>query len=71
MHGSRCSYASSECYVLYSELKPNKKSEASVAEAEADVAESDGKTQPYGFINEELGYCLMMYHEDSDERESR
>ena len=38
MHGSRCSRASSECYVLHPELKPNKRSaEADVAEGEAEV----------------------------------
>ena len=66
VHGSRCSHASSECYVLHPELKPNKKAEAAVAEAA--VAEADQDLQPYGFMNEDLGYCLMMF-EDDDEKQ--
>ena len=66
LHGSRCSHASSECYILHPELRRSrKKGEGDVAEAE--VAEgSNEEAQPYGFMNEELGYCLMYC---SDEKQ--
>ena len=65
VHGSRCSHASSECYVLHPELKPKKKGEGAVAEAE--VAESGDVSGPYGFMNEDLGYCLMMVGDEKED----
>ena len=64
-HGSKCSHASSECYILHPELKPDKKGEGDVAEGDmTESASAEAEAQPYGFMNEELGYCLMMYAEE-------
>ena len=63
VHGSRCSHASSECYVLHPELKPPKESEAAVGA----VAEGEEDAQPYGFMNESLGYCLMMHGDEKED----
>ena len=69
VHGSRCSHASSECYVLHPELKPKKGGEADIAQpaavaqplATADLT-SEGK--PFGFMNEIGGFAFMMSEDE-------
>ena len=66
VHGSRCSHSSSECYVLHPELKPKRKGEADLATS----CDAHADSKPYGFMNEGVGFCLMMTDAKEESKES-
>ena len=76
VHGSRCSHASSECFVLHPELK-KKGATGAAAVAESTTSATAVPTAnhveeagPYGFMNETMGYCLMMATEEKCEEKT-
>ena len=65
-HGSRCTHSSSECYTLHPELKPPKKSGTSLVVSKVKQEEAEAVTDldsmsPFGFMNSQVGYGLMMF----------
>ena len=80
VHGSKGNHAASECWELHPELKPDhlkkKKPKASAAVATTEEKPNNGGAQafdlndasPFGFMNDDVGYCLMMFSLDDEEK---